>query len=111
LKKPRSEDVQASRSHPSNERYARIQSENEQLRNQLADFKAAYFNIHEVLTKSKTHRAQLNERLEEATATIFQLRPQRQEHTESEIQGDFYKLSESIKNCIEMNCDGFLEDN
>lgn len=54
--------------------------------------------------------AQLHERLEEATATIFRLRPQRQEYTESEIQGDFHTLSESIKIWIEMSCDDFLDD-
>jgi hypothetical protein len=59
----------------------------------------------------ETDRAQLFEHLEEAKATIFRLRPRTQEHTESEIQGYFYKLSESIKNWIEANCDGFLEDN
>jgi hypothetical protein len=110
LKEPRSKDLQASRSHPSNEHYARIESENKQLRKQLADHKIAYSSSQKLLAESKAHGAQLHERLEEATGTIFRLRPQRQEHTESEIQGDFYRLSESIKNWIEMNCDGFLED-
>ena len=110
MKESRSKDFQASRYHPSNEYYAIIDSENKQLRKQLADYKAACSSSQKLLTESKAHVAQLHERLEEATATIFRLRPPRQEHTESEIQGDFYRLSESIKNWIEMNCDGFLED-
>lgn len=103
--------MQASRSHPSNEHHARIESENKNLRKQLADHKTAYSRSQNLLAESKAHGAGLHERLEEVTATIFRLRPQRQEHTESEIQGDFYRLSESIKNWIEINCDDFLEDN
>jgi hypothetical protein len=76
----------------------------------LADYKTACSSSQKLLAESKARGAQLRERLEEATATIHQLRPQRQEHTESEIQGDFHTLSESIKNWIEINCDGFLED-
>jgi hypothetical protein len=107
LKEPPSNDPQSSRFHPSDEDYARIESENKRLRKQLADHKTAYSSSQKSLLD---HVAQLHERLEEATATIFRLRPQRQEYTESEIQGDFHTLSESIKNWIEMNCDDFLED-
>lgn len=110
MKEPRPKDSQSSRSHPSNQHDARIESENKQLRKQLADYKTAYSSSQKLLAESKAHGAQLYERLEEATATIFRLRPQRQEHTESEIQGDFHTLSESIKNWIETNCGGFLED-
>ena len=110
MKVPQSKDPQSSRSHLSNEHYARIESENKQLRKQLADHKTAYSSSQKLLAESRARGAQLHGRLEEATAAIFRLRPQRQEHTESEIQGDFHTLSESIKNWIEMNCDGFLED-
>ncbi len=109
MKEPRP-DLQASRSHPSNELYAQAEFENEELRKKLAGYKAACFSSKKLLAESEVLRAQLHDRVEEATATIFRLRPQRQEHTESEIQGEFYKLSESIKNWIEINCDGFLED-
>lgn len=102
--------MRASRSHPSNEHYARIESENKQLRKQLADYKTAYSSSQKLLAESRTHGAGLHGRLEEATATIFRLRPQRQEHTESEIQVDFYRLSESIKNWVEIGCVSFLED-
>lgn len=76
----------------------------------MADYKIGYSSSQKSLSESKAREAQLHERLEEDTATIFRLRPRRQEHTESEIQADFYKLSESIKNWIEINCEGFLED-
>jgi hypothetical protein len=77
----------------------------------LAYYKTACSSFQKKLAELKAHRAQLHEHLEEAKATIFRLRPPRQEHTESEILGYFDKLSESIKNWIETNCDGFLEDN
>jgi hypothetical protein len=110
LKESQTKDPQSSRSYPSNEQYARIESENKQLQKQLADYKTACSSSQKLLAESKARGAQLRERLEEATATIFRIRPRRQEHTESEIQGDFHTLSESIKNWIEINCDGFLED-
>lgn len=87
-----------------------MESENKQLRQELADCKTAYSSSQKILAESKARGAQLHERLEQARAIIFRQRPQRQEHTEGEIQGDFYRLSESIKNWIEINCDGFLED-
>ncbi|KFY86900.1 hypothetical protein V500_07320 [Pseudogymnoascus sp. VKM F-4518 (FW-2643)] len=111
LEESQSKGSQAGRSQPLNEHDARIETENRQLRKQLADYETAYSSSQKKLAELKAHRAQLHKRLEEATATIFRLRPQRQEHTESEIQKCFYRLSESIKNWIEKNCDGFLEDN
>jgi len=110
LKGPQSKDPQSSHSPALNEHYARIESENKQLRKQLADHKTAYSNFQKLLADSKAHGAELRERLEEATATIFRLRPQRQEHTENEIQKDLNTLSEWVKNWIETNCEGFLED-
>ncbi|KAG4432938.1 hypothetical protein IFR05_011584 [Cadophora sp. M221] len=110
LKESQTKDPQSSRSYPSNERYAGIESENKQLQKQLADYKTACSSSQKLLAESKARGAQLRERLEEATATIYRLRPPRQEHTESEIRGDFHALSESIKNWIEITCDGFLED-
>ncbi|KIM95285.1 hypothetical protein OIDMADRAFT_148926 [Oidiodendron maius Zn] len=110
LKESRTKDPQSNRSYPSNEYYTKIESENKLLQKQLADHRTAFSSSQKLLAESKARGAQLREHLEEATATIFRLRPQRQEHTESEIQGDFHTLSESIKNWIEINCDGFLED-
>ena len=100
----------ASGSHLSNENYTKIESENKQLREALAEYKVALSSAEKSLKESKSHGIQLHERLEEATTTLFRLRPQRQEHTEGEIQGEFHTLSESIKNWIERNCAGFLED-
>lgn len=111
MKEPQSKDLQASRSQPLNEYYARIESENKQLREQMAGYKSAYSSSQRKLAELKAHSAELHERLEETKATIFRIRPQRPEHTETKIQKDFYKLSESIKNWIETNCDGFLENN
>lgn len=110
MKEPQSKDLQASRSNPLNEHYARIESENKQLREQLAGYKTAYSGSQRKLDELKADKAKLHERLEETKATLFRIRPQRPEHTESEMQEYFYKLSESIKNWIETNCDGFLED-
>lgn len=99
-----------SRSQPSDTQYAKIRSENEQLRKQLADYQAAYFNSQQLLAESEARATELHNRFEDATATIYRLRPPRQEHTESEIQGDFDALCESIKNWIELNCCDFLDD-
>ena len=111
LEESQSKSSQSGRSQPLNEHYARIESENKQLRKQLADYKTANSSSQKKLAELKAHRDQLHEHLEEATATIFRIRPRRQEHTESEIQKDFYRLSESIKNWVETNCGGFLDDN
>lgn len=111
LEESQSKNSQASRSQPLNEHYARIDSENKQLRKQLADCKTAYLSSQKKFAELKAHRAQLREHLGEARATILRLRPQRQEHTESEIQEHFSRLSESIKNWVETNCDEFLDNN
>lgn len=77
----------------------------------MAVCKSAYYSSQRKFAELKAHSAELHERLEETKATIFRIRPQRPEHAESEIQENFHTLSQSIKNWIERNCDGFLEDN
>jgi hypothetical protein len=95
---------------PANTQYEKIKSENEKLRMLLEKYQADYSNSQQLLAESNALATQLHHRFEEATATILRLRPPRHEHTESEIQEDFHALSESVKNWIESNCCGFLDN-
>ena len=85
-------------------------AENKELRRHVANHKIATVSLQNTLAESKADRAQLKQLLEESKATIFHLRPRGKEHTESEIEGDYRSLLESIKSWIETNCGEFLDD-
>lgn len=90
--------------------YMEIDSQNKELRNQMKKNQAALTALQARLAKSETRGADLQQRLEEASNTIFQLRPQRQEYTESEIEEDYRKLVIFVKDWVNVNCESFLDD-
>ncbi|PMD42776.1 hypothetical protein L207DRAFT_632502 [Hyaloscypha variabilis F] len=62
------------------------------------------------LEESEAQRANFQQRLEEASNTIFRLLPQRQEYTESEIEEDYERLVKVVKNWVNINCESFVDD-
>jgi hypothetical protein len=103
MKEPGSEDSQYSLSHPANEHYAIIESENKQLRKELAECKTSCSAYEVSLAESKAWYA-------DAVATLFRLRPQREECTETEIEENFDALLHSIQSWVERNCSDFLDN-
>lgn len=83
--------------------YANIDSQNKELRDHLTSLQAK-------LAEAEARGAGLQQRLEEASNTIFRLRPQRQECTESEIEEGYRKLTMLVKNWIAVNCESFPGD-
>lgn len=83
---------------------------NKELRNQLERGQAALTSLQDQLAESEARGAVLQQHLEEASNTIFRLRPQRQECTESEIEEDYRKLISLVKNWVNANCESFLDD-
>jgi hypothetical protein len=90
--------------------YTTIVSQNGEFQNQLKKNQAALSSLQAKLAESESRRAELQQHLEEASNTIFRLRPQRQEYTESEIEEDYRKLTKVIRNWINMNCESFIDD-
>jgi hypothetical protein len=62
------------------------------------------------LGESEAQRESLQQRLEEASNTIFRHRPPREEYTEDEIEEDYERLIKAIKNWVSVNCEAFLDD-
>lgn len=92
------------------QRYANIDSQNKEFRDHLKKNQAALTSLQAKLAEAEAHGASLQQRLEEASNTIFRLRPQRQECTESEIEEDYRELIFLVKNWISVNCESFLDD-
>ena len=92
------------------QRHASIDSQNKELRDHIKKNQAALTSLQAKLAEAEARGAGLQQRLEEASNTIFRLRPQRQECTESEIEEDYRKLIMLVKNWISVNCEPFLDD-
>jgi hypothetical protein len=93
------------------EQYCRnIESQNRELQEYIKKCQAALTCYKSKLAESGACAAGLQQRLEEASNTIFRLRPQRQECTESEIEEDYRKLIKLVKNWVSVNCESFVDD-
>jgi hypothetical protein len=87
-----------------------IELQNKELRNQMKKNQEHLEGLQSKLKESEVARANLQQLFEEASETIFRLRPQRQECTESEIEDDYGKLIKSVQNWVDVNCGIFLDD-
>jgi hypothetical protein len=100
----------SSRAQHLEEQYANTEQHYTEFKNQLKKNQTALTSLRAKLAESESRRAELQQHLEEASNTIFRLRPQRQEYTESEIDEDYRKLTKVIQNWISMNCESFIDD-
>jgi hypothetical protein len=62
------------------------------------------------ITRLEARVEDLDRRREDAVATLFRLRPQRKECTETEVKEDYLLLKDSIENWVEKNCESFLDN-
>ncbi|KAH8807945.1 hypothetical protein F5884DRAFT_349945 [Xylogone sp. PMI_703] len=92
------------------QKYRHLQSQHEQTLHCIQKEKRTIESLKITLQKSEAERADIQQRLEEASNTIFRLRPQRQEYTESEIEEDYERLVKGVKNWVSINCESFVED-
>jgi hypothetical protein len=67
-------------------------------------------NARSVQEETHVRIQELERRLEESVSTLFRLRPQRLQCTETEVKDDYHTLTRSIKIWVESNCEDFLDD-
>lgn len=92
------------------EHFMNFEIQNKELRNQIKKNQEHLERLQSKLKESEMATVNLQQLFEEASETIFRLRPQRQECTESEIEEDYGKLIKSVQNWIDVNCGIFLDD-
>jgi hypothetical protein len=90
--------------------YMHLKSQHGQALHHIQKEKQTMNSLKVSLEESESQRANFQQRLEEASNTIFRLRPQRQEYTESEIEEDYERLVKVIKNWVNINCESFVDD-
>ncbi|OBT43285.1 hypothetical protein VE00_06924 [Pseudogymnoascus sp. WSF 3629] len=101
---------QSSHERPSIEDFRHIEAQNKKLQHRLMQCEETVHCLQSSLAESQAHEANIQEHLNQATATIFRLRPRRQEVTETVVQEDYRMLTMSIENWIEANCEEFLDN-
>lgn len=94
-----------------------LKSQNIQLLQQISQNGQELSSLQAALRGSTAHiknleaRAEdLERRREDAVSTLFRLRPQRQDCTETEIKEDYDLLKSSIEKWVDTNCEAFLDN-
>jgi hypothetical protein len=97
--------------------YFELDLHNKELRQQLRRYqeetshlRAGLENSHVYIKGLEAQVKDLEQRRSEAVATLFRLRPQRQECTETEVKEDYHMLKDSIERWVEQNCEDFLDN-
>ncbi|KAH6671164.1 hypothetical protein B0J14DRAFT_656150 [Halenospora varia] len=90
--------------------YRLLKSQHEQALHHIQKETQTMNSLKVSLEESEAQRANFQQRLEEASNTIFRLLPQRQEYTESEIEEDYERLVKVVKNWVSINCESFVDD-
>ena len=93
------------------DKISRLQSENVSLHHLLKQYEKEFTHARSVQENSNARIHDLEQRLEESVSTLFRLRPQRLQCTETEVKDDYHSLTQSIKTWVEANCGDFLDDN
>jgi hypothetical protein len=107
----------AEANHSVREHVRDLESQNTQLYHQLnfcqqelSGFQGALQDSQVQIKNLEARAEDLELRRQSAVSTLFRLKPQRQDCTETEIKDDYQSLKDSIEKWVNTNCEAFLDN-